>query len=228
MTTNHHHDIAGPGAAGPAAASSAEAGLRRHTRPPRAALALGVALLAGGLGTWPSAAGAAATVHKTVTVPSPTKEMIHATIGYLVSTRSGVTNGPVSPANFDTWTGTGSAAAFGYVGGDDVTYDSTATAESIEVTLFSFHSPAGAAAYEAVAETEWGASSQTPVRKTIRSIPDSTVEVSTTPTSDGFYPVDAFARKGDTFMVVEYTNTPKPTGVPQPLAAASVAQYRRL
>jgi hypothetical protein len=226
MTIHHHHDIAGPGATGPAAAPPSGTGGRGHHRPPWAALALGVALLAGVLGAWPSAAGA--TVYTTATVPSPAKKVIHAPIGYLVSTRSGVTNGPISPADFDSTVGTGSAAAFGYVGGDDVTYDSTATAESIEVTLFSFHSPAGATAFEAVAETQWGASSQAPSRRTIRSIRGSTVEVATTPTSDGFYPVDAFARKGDTLMVIEYTNTPKPTGVPQPLAAAAVAQYRRL
>jgi hypothetical protein len=165
---------------------------------------------------------------KISTTRSVTSRVIRAPIGYMESSGSGVTNGPVSRAAFDQWIGTGSSAAYGYVGGYDVTYNNTATSESIEVTLFSFHSHADAAAFGSVAPGGWGASSLTPVTKTIRAIRGSVVEIGTKAGSDGFYLVDAIATKGDTAMIVEYANSSKPNGIPKPLASAVASQYSRL
>jgi len=93
---------------------------------------------------------------KITTTRSVTSRVIRAPIGYMESSGSGVTNGPVSRAAFDQWIGTGSSAAYGYVGGYDVTYNNTATSESIEVTLFSFHSHADAEAFGSVAPGRLG------------------------------------------------------------------------
>ncbi|HXB37322.1 MAG TPA: hypothetical protein VNU75_06425 [Acidimicrobiales bacterium] len=188
-------------------------------------VAVTMAVFTGPLFMGSGTAGASA---KTTTTRSVTSRVIRAPIGYMESSGSGVTNGPVSSAAFDQWIGTGSSAAYGYVGGYDVTYNNTATNESIEVTLFSFHSHADAGAFGTVAPGGWGASSLAPVTKTIRAIRGSVVEIGTKAGSDGFYLVDAFATKGNTAMIVEYANTSKPNGIPKPLASAVASQYSRL
>lgn len=200
---------------------------RTHSLGPVAAVALGAAVLAGLLGG-SAPAGAKSTTSTSSATRSESARVIHAPIGYELDTQPGFTNGPVSPAAFDTWVGAGSTTSFGFVDGYDVTYASTATNESIEVTLFRFHSPAGAAAFTNAAVTQWGASSLSPEGKTIRAIQGSTVQVGTKTGSDGFYLVDAFARKGDTMMVIEYANDSKPNGVPRALKSAAVSQYARL
>jgi hypothetical protein len=198
-------------------------------RAPMTGIALGVAVLTVGvLDGWSAPSGASVATPTRSATLSVAPRVIHAPIGYEMSSGSGATNGPVSPAAFDSWIGQGSTAAFGYVSGDDVTYDNTATSESIEVTVFSFHSHADAAAFAAAAETGWGASSLAPEIKTIRAIRGSTVQVGTKAGSDGFYLVDAFAQKGDTVMLVEDANTVKPKAVPPALKSAAVAQYALL
>ncbi len=190
-------------------------------------LAAGALAFAGLTGGWSTTSGASDTSAKLVT-HAGTVRVIPAPIGYQVETQSGTTNGPISPAAFDSEVGSGSAASFGFVKGYDITYGSTATNESVEVTLFAFHSSAGASAFDKAAMTFWGAYGLAPVDKTVRSIPGSAVQIATKAGSDGFYLVDAFAHKGDESVVVEYANTVKPNGVPQPLKAALVSQYSRL
>ena len=201
----------------------------RLTRPASrtAKVALGAMALAGIVGGWSTTSGATNTQSAKLVTRSGTVRVIPAPIGYQVETQSGTTNGPISRSAFDAEVGAGSASSFGFVKGYDITYGSTATNESVEVTLFAFHSSAGAAAFDRAAMTFWGASGLAPVDKTIRSVPGSTVQISTKAGSDGFYLVDAFARKGDESVVVEYANTVKPNGVPQPLRAALVSQYSR-
>ena len=202
------------------------------TRKPRqtrsAKLALGAMALVGLVGGWSTGSGASNLSSAKLVTRSGTVRVIPAPIGYQVETQSGTTNGPISRSAFDAEVGSGSTTSFGFVKGYDITYGSTATSESVEVTLFVFHSPSGAAAFNNAAMTFWGASGLAPATKAIRSIPGSTVQIATKPGSDGFYLVDAFARKGDESVVVEYANTVKPNGVPQPLKAALVSQYSRL
>ncbi len=201
---------------------------RAALRAPVTAIAFGVAVLVGLLGGWSAAAGASVATSTRSATGSVTPRVIHAPIGYQIATGSGATNGPVTPAAFDSWIGTGSTAAYGYVGGYDVTYDNTATSESIEVTVFSFHSHPDAAAFTAAAMTGWGAASLAPETKAIRAIRGSTVQVATKAGSDGFYLVDAFAKKGDTVMIIEDANTVKPDAVPPALKSAAVSQYALL
>jgi hypothetical protein len=192
-----------------------------------AKIALGLAALGGALGGWSATAAAKITTSTRSETGSLTTRVISAPIGYEVSNQPGTTNGPITPAAFDTLVGAGSARSFGFVDGYDVNYDSTATSESIEVTLFSFHSPAGAAAFTTAAMTQWEASSLAPARKTIPAIRGSVVQVGTK-AFDGFYFVDAFAQKGATMMVIEYANTAKPRDLPHGLESAAVSQYARL
>ena len=220
-------DMTRANAGAPAPAPERPGRGRIHPVAQVAAIAVGVAVFVGLLGGWSATSGA------DVTTPARsatlvTTRVIHAPIGYEASTGSGATNGPVTPTDFDSWIGAGSATAFGYVRGYDVTYDCTATNESIEVTVFSFRTHAEAGAFTDTAVTEWGASSLDPVRKSIPAIHDSIVELGTKAGQDGFYLVDAFATKGDTMMVLEYANTAKPTSVPHVLKSAAVSQYALL
>ena len=76
-----------------------------------------------------------------------------------------------------------------------MTYDSTATNGSVEVTVFSIHTQAEASAFTAAAMTEWGTLGPRPARKRFPAIRGSVVEVGTKAGHDGFYVVDAFAIK---------------------------------
>lgn len=193
-------------------------------------IAVTVTPFTGLLAWWSGASGASAGASTGSASQAVASQVIRAPIGYQTSTASGVTNGPVTPAAFDQWIGPGSSNSYGYVGGYDVTYNSTASSESIEVTLFSFHSHADAAAFRDVAMSLWGASSQAPARRTIRAISGSVVEVGSKAGSDGFYVTDAFAAKSDTVMIIEYANTtkPKPNGIPKVLTSVAVSQYSRI
>ena len=204
------------------------AGSRRGPGSVVNAIAIGVvsviAIIAGSSTT----AGAANTSASGSAPKTGTPRVLPAPIGYELATGNGITNGPVSPAAFDQWVGSGSAASFGYVAGDDVTYNNTVTNESLEITVFRFGSSADAAAFTKAAPAEDGASGLAPVNKALRAIPGSTVVVGTKAGSDGFYLVDAFARKGSTMMMIEYANTVNPHGIPQSLKSVATAQYRRL
>ena len=198
-------------------------------RAPMTAIALGVAvLMVGVLDGWSAPSGASVATPTRSATLSVAPRVIHAPIGYEMSSGSGATNGPVSPAAFDSWIGQGSTAAYGYVSGNDVTYDNTATNESIEVTVFSFRSHADAAAFASAAMTGWGAASLAPEVKTIRAIRGSTVQLATKAGSDGFYLVDAFARKGDKVMLVEDANTVKPKAVLRPSSPPRWREYALL
>ena len=211
--------LAGTGGKGP-----------RRSRPDSvpAKLALGAIALACVVGGWSATAGAGSTKDVTLVTRSGSVRVIPAPIGYAVDTQSGVTNGPISQSSFDAEVGSGSSTSFGFVKGYDITYLSTATNESVEVTVFAFHSKAGAAAFTKAAMTFWGASGLAPTNRTVRAVPGSTVQIATKAGSDSFYLVDAFARKGDYTLAVEDANTTKPNGVPEQLKAAFISQYARL
>jgi hypothetical protein len=193
-----------------------------------AVFVISVSVLVGLLGVWSATSGASAKTSTRSTSRLSANGIIGAPIGYRESSGSGASNGPVTPAAFDNWIGTGSATSFGYSHGYDVTYDATATSESIEVTVFAFHSHADASAFEGAASAGWNATSLAPARKTIRAIAGSVVEIGSKAGSDGFYVADAFARKGSSLMIIEYANASKIGGIPPALKASAVSQYERL
>jgi hypothetical protein len=144
---------------------------------------------------------------------------------YEVATGNGTTNGPITTSDFDKQIGAGEAQATGFVRGYDITYDASATSESIESILFTFSSPANAAGFEPAVVENSGASGLAPVKSTLDSIRGSTVLTSTKADSDGFYTIDVIAIKGPTVMVVEYANDAPPAGIPTVLSASAMQQF---
>lgn len=151
--------------------------------------------------------------------------MLPAPSTYEVATGNGTTNGPITTSDFDKQIGAGEAQATGFVRGYDITYDASATSESIESILFTFSSPANAAGFEPAVVENSGASGLAPVKSTLDSIRGSTVLTSTKADSDGFYTIDVIAIKGPTVMVVEYANDAPPAGIPTVLSASAMQQF---
>jgi hypothetical protein len=146
----------------------------------------------------------------------------------MLSTSSDVKNGPISTADFDKNVGTGAAATYHFQQGYDITYDSTSSNESIEVTLLAFESATDASHFVPAILLNVGAASLAPTRSTLSTIPGSTVLTSTKAGSDGFYVIDIVAQKGNIVMVLEYANDSAPTGVPTVLSTSAQDQYSRL
>jgi len=96
------------------------------------------------------------------------------------------------------------------------------------VTLFQFHSAAEATAFESLMMSQSSASALAHVNKTIRAVRGSSAIVSTAAGSDGFYVVDAGAVKGSMLMLLEYSNTSNPSGVPPVVSSSAIEQYGRL
>jgi hypothetical protein len=145
-----------------------------------------------------------------------------------VNNDPGNTNGPITPADFDKNAGGGAAASTHFLHGYDITYDSNFTDEEIEATLFTFASPADAAGFEPVIEGTGGANGLAPVKSTLPSIPGSVLLTATKAGSDGFYVIDVVAVKGDTVMIIEYSNDAALQGVPDVLSTSATQQYSRL
>jgi hypothetical protein len=209
----------------PLATSSASG--RPGSRPrKRGGVVLGCVALLGSLAAFPPSA--LATTAKLTRSTSLASEAIPPPIGYQLSTQSGSAPSSVTPAIFDQWIGAGSSSSFGFVNGYDIVYDSTATNESREVALYRFHSPAEAKAFASTGLSQSLAAPLSPEAKTIHGIKGSSVQVSTTAGSDGFYVVDAYAAKKSMVMEMIYSNTAAPTNVPSIVSANAVKQYKRL
>jgi hypothetical protein len=151
-----------------------------------------------------------------------------APVGYSVLSAPGSTNGPITPADFDKNAGDGAAASTHFLHGYDITYESNFTDEEVEATVFTFASPADAAGFEPVIVGTGNANDQSPVRSTLPSIPGSVMLTATKPDSDGFYVIDVVAVKGDTVMIIEYSNDAALQGVPDVLNTSATQQYVRL
>ena len=201
-----------------------------RTRPKRArrraqragGLVLAAVALAG------SVAAAAPSGASTTRSTSLASEVIPTPIGYEVSARTGSTPVSITPAVFDQWIGAGSSSSFGFMNGYDITFDATATSESIEITIYRFHSPAEAKAFESTGVSQSGAASLSPETKAIPGIKGSTALVSTTAGSDGFYLVDTWAVRGSLVMELVDANTDRPSSVPAAVSTDVVKQYKRL
>jgi len=143
--------------------------------------------------------------------------------GFSPSTAADVTNGPVDGPGFDKNLGTaGSATRFGFVGGNDVTFDQNTGSDSIDVTLLQFATPAQSAAMVQVITLAKPAGT---TQSTFGSIPGAVEYDATTPSS-GSYDHEVFATKGNRLMVVAYSSSNP--GRPAGLAAIAVKQYRAL
>ena len=200
--------------------------LRNVTRPGRLRRAL-VFLVLAGIMLMAAAAcggatkGAGATSSLNPTTPSPASSptatpsasvgdtlesrVLPAPDGYALSTSSDVTNGPVSPAEFDRRAGKqGLASALHFVAGYDVTYDSDSTPASVEIVLFRFASPADALRFREVAVAA-SAQGESPVQKPFRPI-QGAVAINGTKASDGVYEHAVVVAKRSIVMVVDYTN----------------------
>ena len=184
-------------------------------------VALGCLALVGPLALFAAPAGAS-TSH--AAAPTLASEVIPAPIGYQVSSGTGGAPLSITPDLFDQAVGAGSTASYGFVNGYDITYDSTATSEALEVTLFRFHSSAEAKAFSLAEMSQSPAASLSPGHAKIHGIKASSVLVSTKAGSDGFYEVDAFAVNGSMVMFMEYSNTAAPTSVPSILGSSAVSQ----
>jgi hypothetical protein len=164
----------------------------------------------------------------TTTAKSTTSKVVAAPIGYMVDTQADSTHGPVTPAKFDQWIGAGSASTYHFTDGYDVTYGNTATSETIEVTLYTFASPADATAFLNALVQQAPATSLSPTTTSIASIPGSTVLTSTKAGSDSFYLTDVIAQKNDTVLFVEYANDSPPNGMAPAFTSVVDAQYAKL
>ena len=181
----------------------------------------------GSTATTTSKAPPTTTGTSTTVAAATTSKVVPAPIGYAVETQ-GTTNGPITAPAFDKAVGTGSAASYHFTDGYDVTYANTATDESIEVTLFTFETPADASAFLGAVVQVAPAASLAPKWTTLLSLPGSTVLTSTKAGSDGFYVTDVMAQKYNHVMVLEYANDSPPNGMPPALASAVHAQYHKL
>jgi len=76
-------------------------------------------------------------------------KIVPAPSGFMPTQAADVPNGPMSAPDFNRWNHTSNLAAqLHFIWGYDVTYDSTTSSDSIEVTLFQFATPAGATAFK--------------------------------------------------------------------------------
>jgi uncharacterized membrane protein YgcG len=76
-------------------------------------------------------------------------KVVAAPAGFVLSHGAGVHNGPMRAADFNHYLGARNLAArLHFAGGYDVTYDKVTASDSIEVALFKFAAPAGAAAFK--------------------------------------------------------------------------------
>lgn len=145
--------------------------------------------------------------------------------GFLPSTSTDVTNGPIGPAALDTMVGQpGAAVSFGFLGGYDETYDMTSGNDSVEVFLAQFTTTANAAAFEQVliqARSGTGVA-----RSTFGAIAGAVALDDTQAADDGTYEHDVTATKGARLMGVSYIAS---SSVPVPqVGSIAVTQYRRL
>ncbi len=129
-------------------------------------------------------------------------KVVPAPAGFTVSQTAGVANGPVNAAGFDSFIGTkGVAAQLHYVTGYQITYDSIQGSDSVAVALFQFTAPADATIFVT------GFSQSSGIKTgSDPAIPGAVVYDSTAADSSGSYQHGVIAAKGDTVMIVNYSN----------------------
>ena len=124
--------------------------------------------------------------------------VVPAPSGFALSQAAGVDNGPMSAADFNQAMGGGNpAAGLHYVGGYDVTYDSTSNSDSLVVFLFQFATPADATAFKA------GSLSGAPGKpKADPLVPGAEYYDATSP-SQGMYDHGVIASRGNFVFVID-------------------------
>lgn len=181
----------------------------------------------------PSSASATPTAHTPTPGSGAVKDLaaliLPAPAGFAISTSSDVTNGPVTPADFDRHlASTGiTASSLGYLTGYDVTYDSSSTSDSVEVTLLRFSNTTGLGRMVSIASVAAVDSSERPARAAVRGIPNLIAIDGTAAASDGTYDHAIIATKGNTLIVLAL-NTDHGGATPASLLHWATEQYRRL
>ena len=129
-------------------------------------------------------------------------KMVAAPPGFAISQTADPGNGPMNAAGFDSFIGTkGVATELHYVTGYLMTYDSIQGTDSVGVALFQFAAPADATAFvTGFSQNSEGKTASDPT------IPGAIVYDSTTAGSSGTYQHGVVASKGDTVMIVNYSN----------------------
>jgi hypothetical protein len=140
--------------------------------------------------------------------------------GFLPSTASDVTNGPVDAAAFDKLIGkTGAAVSLGFVGGYDETYDEVIGDDYVDVTLYQFGTSS-----EAVAFRQEGLAASGLRTTKFAGIPGGLA--ATMDNGDGTFDHNVIGVKGSVLMNVDYTASTSGT-IPQ-LATIADTQYNAL
>jgi hypothetical protein len=151
--------------------------------------------------------------------------IIPAPDGFALSTGSDVHNGPVDAAGFDQLTASpGLASQLHFVAGYDVTYDSSANNDTVEISLVELSSPVMAAGFTQVAVGGLKSNGLTAVPDD--NIPGGTALDATKADSSGSYEHAVVATKDSRVLVVDYT-TGTAGSVPL-VAALAKQQYERL
>jgi hypothetical protein len=141
--------------------------------------------------------------------------------GFLPSTSTDVTNGPVDPAAFDKIIGkTGAAASLGFVGGYDETYDEVIGDDYVDVTLYQF-----ATSTEAVVVRQEVVAASGMRTTRFAGIPGGLV-AAPVDNGDGTFDHNVIAVKGSVILTVDYTGSMNAT--PPQLATIATTQYDAL